>query len=72
VAAAQDELVRHVKHRSRVAALHVEQGVAKKTLACAQCGTETPHAVEIDQNGETVAHCLCGRFRKFEKGAEVK
>lgn len=39
-----------------------------KTAFCANCQADTIHQMEVDQNGEIVLTCDCGRFQKLPAG----
>lgn len=62
---AVDEARRHEAHLLETAALHADSSSRKETVMCVACKTDTPHTVVTDKNGEYVATCACGRWKKY-------
>lgn len=63
--AAIDEAERLEKHLQQTLYDLADDQLPKQTLFCANEGRETEHVLTVDRNGETVATCACGRFKKF-------
>ena len=69
---AQAEAARHRMHLAQAATKIADPAVKNVALRCANCLAVTEHALTVDHNAETVATCLCGRFRKFAAGVKVE
>lgn len=65
VLAAHDEAERHRLHLAKTVMNLADTNVKNETLFCANCNKDTEHALTVDGNGETVATCACGRFKKI-------
>lgn len=49
----------------------VADGAVIVSIHCVVENSVTPHVVTVDRNGDSVATCTCGHFRKFAKGELV-
>jgi hypothetical protein len=58
------ENARRIAYLSRIATLFATSP-ARVTLPCSTHGSDQEMATERDANGETIAYCLCGSFRKI-------